>query len=79
MHIRPHPRRLLAMSAAGLLFSLGASQCMAAAPAQPAPQPASAAPVEKAQKPMHKVIRTRVEPPRVPTRPQRPVKQLRPK
>ena len=35
--------------------------------------------VETAEKHSHKVIRAKVEAPRVPSKPQRPVKQLRPK
>lgn len=81
MQTRSQPGRRFTPPALALLFCLGASQAPAATTPAPAPStaPAPGTALETAEKPKHKVIRAKVAPPRIATKPQRPVKQLGPK
>ena len=79
MHTKLHRSRLIVKCAIALLACLGAQHSFAAQVPPPVVGPEISPVLEQAKKPARKAVRTKVEEKRIATKPQRPVKQLRPK
>lgn len=75
----PPNQHLFAQAAIGFIFCMGSHATLAAGGGQANSQPGAAVAETRAKNPKRAPVRAKVEEPRIPTKPQRPVMPLRQK